>query len=490
MSVRLTTAEFIRRAKIIYGEKYTYELTEYVSAHIPLLVTCDVHGPVKTRAANFLSGKGCRACGRLVTASKLYKSTEDFIAAAKKKHGNRYDYSRTIYKGATVKAEFICQDHGLFLQTPQNHMQNNGCKKCGTKAIIAARLLTREEFIRRAVLVHGDRYDYSEVEYKGVFVKAKIKCKDHGAFWQTPDRHMAGNGCRRCSVNGPSTPELEILEFVKTLDPSAEGSHRTAIGRQELDVYSPSRNIAIEFNGLYYHSDKFRESTYHLEKLQICRSKGIDLIQIFEDEWADPIKKQIVKSIIASRFGATELKIPARKTVRKPITAKEARAFLAVNHIQGFASANFYDGLFYDGELVCVMLMAYPRAAITKSKTEYELELVRFATLKNTAVQGGFTKLLAPYRDRSIVTYCDRRVFNAKGYERCGFEKVRDNAPEYYYIKHQKRYSRHGFQRSKLPGKLKTFDPLLTEKVNMEANGYKRIYGCGTTTFAYNPSPK
>jgi hypothetical protein len=486
MSKKLTTEEFILRARAIHGDRYDFSKTKYGSAHEQVTVTCKVHGDIQTRPANFLSGKGCRHCGRVIAAESQANTTAGFIEVAKSKHGDRYDYSRTDYKGATRKVVIGCVAHGYFLQTPQNHLQNNGCKQCGLEARALTRMMTNEEFIRRAKIIHGDRYSYSRVEYQGVFKKVEILCQDHGYFSQTPDRHLAGCGCSGCAAVGPSLPELELLDFVRTLDPDVEGSNRSVIGNLELDIFSAKHRIAVEFHGLYYHSDKFRPANYHLDKLKLCQTEGIDLIQVFEDEWADPIKRRIVESIIQSRFWRYSNRIAARKTEKRKVSAKEARAFLTDNHIQGFTPADHYDGLYSKGELVSLMLMSKPRAAITKAKSKYDLELVRFASKLNTQVQGGFTKLLKPYQDRSIVTYCDRRVFNAKGYEKCGFVKMRNNAPEYYYTKGGKRFSRYGFQRSKLASKLKEFDPALTERENMLYNGYHRIYGCGTTTFALN----
>lgn len=486
MSKRLTTEEFISRAEKMYGDRYVYEKIKYESAHKKVSIGCKIHGDFEATPANFLSGKGCKKCGREAAARAVSLDTSSFIAKAKLKHGDRYDYSEVIYLGMTTSVSILCREHGPFEQTPQNHLQNGGCKSCGLDNRAATRTLQPEQVLDRFKAIHGDKYDYSKMVYQGIFAKIDILCPEHGVFQQTPDRHMAGCGCPSCASGGPSTPELEILAFVTSIDPEAEGSNRTVIAPQELDIYSEKHKLAIEFHGLYFHSDKFRSPKYHSEKLQKCREVGVDLIQVFEDEWADPVKRGIVKSIIASRMGEYKNRIAARKTVRKPITAAEARRFLSDNHLQGFAAADKYEGLEYEGEMVCVMLLTPPRSALTKAKNEYDLELVRFATKLGWQVQGGFTKLLHPHKDKRIVTYCDKRVFNAKGYEACGFRRIRENAPEYYYVRGAKRYSRHGFQRKNLPAKLKYFDPALTERENMARNRYHRIYGCGTTTFALN----
>lgn len=487
MSKKLTLEEFISKARSKHGDAFSYEKTEYVSAHKKLTVTCKKHGDFQITPANLMHKQACKQCAMEAKTKKLSVTRDEFIERAKARHGDRYDYSRVVYTGMTAKEEFICKVHGAFKQTPQGHLNNGGCELCGSEKRAKSRTLSKEEFVRRAKLVHGNAYGYEEVEYEGVFSKVKITCGIHGPFYQTPDRHMAGNGCVKCSATGPSTPELEILDFVKTLDAGVIGSARNVIPPFELDVYSEKHRIAVEFHGLYFHSELFREPKYHLNKLLMCKEKGVDLIQVFEDEWSDPVKREIVKSIIRSRFGHYDRRIYARNTKVVALSSEEARAFFDENHIQGFATAKTYTGLTHNEELVSAMILSEPRAAITKAKLKYDLELVRFVSKKRTQVLGGFTKLLSSFRDKSIVTYCDRRLFNASGYSKCGFVKIRDNAPEYYYVKKQNRFSRHGFRKSKLGAILSAYDSEATERENMRANGFYRIYGCGTTTFVLNP---
>ena len=487
MAKRLTTEEFISRAEEVHPEKYSYNSTEYKSAHAQLTVTCPIHGNFLTRPANFLAGKGCKKCGRDLAASKLFKDRDFFIARAVAKHGDRYDYSKLEYTGIHDRGVIICKVHGEFSQSLNNHLKNGGCKLCGDEVRRAKRLLGGEEFLRRAKAVHGSKYDYSADSYENIFIKYRILCPEHGAFYQTPDRHLAGCGCPTCAATGPSNPELEILAFIQTLDAEAIGSDRSIIRPAELDIVSVKHKLAVEFNGLYFHSDKFRDSRYHLQKLNKCITAGYDLIQVFEDEWINPVKRDIIKSIVSARMGFFERRIYARNTKIAELSAKEARAFFNDNHIQGFTAAGIYQGLFLGDELVSAAIFCAPRKAITKSKTGYDLELARFVTTKNTQVVGGLSKLLSPYNDKSIVTYCDRRIFNAKGYSSCGFKQVRINSPEYYYVRGATRFSRHGFRKSNLESKLKYYDENLTERENMERNRYHRIYGCGTITFVRNP---
>ena len=121
------------------------------------------------------------------------KTTEEFIRRAKKVHGDKYDYSKVEYKGTHTKVCIICPIHGEFFQTPNNHLHGQGCLACGGR-----KQLTKEEFIQKAREVHGDKYDYSKVEYVNKNTKVKIICPIHGEFFQTPNNHLQGHGCHKC----------------------------------------------------------------------------------------------------------------------------------------------------------------------------------------------------------------------------------------------------------------------------------------------------
>jgi hypothetical protein len=121
------------------------------------------------------------------------KTTEEFIRRAKKVHGDKYDYSKVEYKGTHTKVCIICPIHGEFFQTPNNHLHGQGCLACGGR-----KQLTKEEFIQKAREVHGDKYDYSKVEYVNKNTKVKIICPIHGEFEQEPNSHLEGKGCPNC----------------------------------------------------------------------------------------------------------------------------------------------------------------------------------------------------------------------------------------------------------------------------------------------------
>lgn len=493
---------FIAKCQEVHQDRVDLSEIEYHNSQTPVTLRCTIHNVrYSQKPNNALMGKtGCPKCttAKKREASPTRLTTAEFIAKCKAVHGDKYDYSKTVYVSAHKPATITCPIHGDFEQIVRLHHMGCGCPSCGNILKRVNQLDTPEEFLALVRSVHGDKYDYTNANYTDNLAPVKIVCRTHGAFYQTPKDHKKGNGCPKCGFAGPSKPELEVADYVRSLfaegpagTPQIEIGNRQAISPYELDIYLPEHKLAIEFNGVYYHSEKFIDKRYHLDKLERCQEAGIDLLQVFSDEWEDDTKQKIIKSIIASRLGKNSRKVFARNTKVVELTAATARQFLTENHLQGFAASSKYYGLeTKQGELVSVMLLTPPRKGITVSKKEYELELVRFASLRHTTVVGGFSKLLKQAQNKSVVTYCDRRVFNAKGYEAVGFEKLHHNPPEYYYAKSRSgRLSRLGFQKQHLAKKLENYDPSKTERQNMLANGYLRVYGCGTTTLVLNTRP-
>ena len=159
----------------------------------------------------------------------------------------------------------------------------------------------------------------------------------------------------------------------------------------ELDIFSPKYNIAIEYDGLYWHNEKNVDMNYHLMKTELCENKGIQLIHIFEDEWTD--KQDIVKSRLKSIFGVIDNRIYARKCEIKEVSHNESKLFLEKNHIQGNVNSKYRYGLYYNNELVSLMTFGNMRKSLG-SKTKNECyELLRFCNKLNTSVIGGASKL-------------------------------------------------------------------------------------------------
>ena len=286
---------------------------------------------------------------------------------------------------------------------------------------------------------------------------------------------------------GTSYSEKEMVDFIKSIyDGEIIENTKKIIPPKELDVYISNKNLAIEFNGVHWHDENHVDKNYHLTKTNMCNEKGIDLIHVFEDDWLE--RKEIVKSMIASRLGVYKEKIFARKCQIKEIEKDQAKIFFNENHLQGFAYGDLYLGLMFNDELIqCICINK-------KGWHDRNVELTRMVTKLNTQVVGGFSKLMKHISDyieyKSITSYVYKAWFNGKGYIESGFKIVKENNPSYSYVVNGRRVHKSHFRKDKIKkmferGELKFYDSDKTEHENMIENKIYRIYDCGTMKVIY-----
>jgi len=194
-----TTIEFIEEAKKIHNNKYNYSKVKYINKKTKVCIICPEHGEFWQRPSDHLQGAGCYECGRKKCKGKKV-TTESFIKNAIKIHENKYDYSKTNYIGSKTKVCIICPEHGEFWQLPTAHLQGQGCPKC-KKYKIGKNKYNTQIFIEKSKLIHGNKYDYSKVNYIDSLTKVCIICPEHGEFWQEPNSHLRGNGCKKCATD-------------------------------------------------------------------------------------------------------------------------------------------------------------------------------------------------------------------------------------------------------------------------------------------------
>ena len=212
-NIRKSTSQFIDDAKRIHCDKYDYSKVEYVNTHTPIKLICRKCGIVFSQEpASHLAGRGCPKCAHKQTHLRI--NQEQFIERAKKVHGDKYDYSQTAYVNMHTKVTIICPIHGIFLQNPQTHVSGSGCPKCKRDKHIERITKGLPYFLERAHEVHGDKYDYSKVEYVNRQKKVCIICPKHGEFYQSPESHVQGHGCIRCG-NSQEKKHLTNNEFIK-----------------------------------------------------------------------------------------------------------------------------------------------------------------------------------------------------------------------------------------------------------------------------------
>jgi len=286
-----------------------------------------------------------------------------------------------------------------------------------------------------------------------------------------------------------SKGEIEVKEFVEELGFSVEKSkNRKLLDGKEIDLIIPKINLGIEYNGLYYHTEKMgKNSTYHLDKTMACDRIGYKLIHIFEDEWV--INKELVKNKLKHILKVNNgIKIGGRNVNIKKIDGKEKGLFLKENHIQGNDNSTINYGAYYNNELVGVMTFSNKRN-MTKT-TDGEYELTRYATKQNYIINGLASKFIKrfinDYSPKNIISFADRRWtldVNNNLYTNIGFKLVDLVKPNYCYynskVDKHRRFHKFGFGKNTIKKKYPNMDFNKTEKELTAELGYDRIWDCG-----------
>jgi len=300
--------------------------------------------------------------------------------------------------------------------------------------------------------------------------------------------------CRRCNPFSNSSYEIELYnylsKYISNIIKNPKILKNPITDRfLEVDLYCPDLNVAIEIDGLYWHSSEHQlNDNYHLMKTEISNNQGIQLIHIFEDEWC--YKKEIVLSRISNLLHLSNLKrIHARQCIIKPVEFSQKKKFLDTNHIQGNDVSCVNLGLFYNNMLVS--LMTFSKGSIAKGHVKQDgyFELSRFCNLCFHKIPGAASKLLSyfikNYEWINIFSYADRRWSQGNVYYKLGFQLASAVAPNYWYMNKNnlmKRIHRFTFRKSNLK-KMNSYDELLSEKDIMSKEGYVWIYDCGNLKF-------
>jgi len=278
-----------------------------------------------------------------------------------------------------------------------------------------------------------------------------------------------------------SFKELELYNFIKSIyNGQIIQSYRDGL---EIDIYLPELKIGFEFNGLYWHSELFKDKNYHLDKTKHFNKRDIRIIHIWEDDWSD--RRDILESQIKNWIGLTDNKIYGRKCVIKEIDdVSEYRNFLNNNHIQGYVSASLKIGLYYNDELVS--LMTFDHFEGRKKMLDSEWNLSRFCNKINTSVIGGASKLISyfnkTYKPTRVISFADKSWSTGNLYTNLGFYIKNITYPNYSYIVNKNRSNKQKWTKKKL---IKMgYDKNLSESKIMEDNlGSYKIFDCGQIKF-------
>ena len=277
MKLRYTTEEVIEKFKEIHKDKYTYEHFVYNGSHTKSIVTCPVHGDFLVTPNKYLLGRGCPKC-----ANNIKLTNDEFKRRIIEIFGEEYLLNEVNYQCCKSKIKLYCKKHGYFVSTAYHLLQGHGCPKCGVKKNADKKRLTICDCIERFREIHGDKYDYSKMDYINTRTKICIICPEHGEFWQTPQKHMSGQGCPKCKR---SHMENDISMLLTNNNIEFIGQKKFSwLGLQSLDFYLPKYNIGIECQGMQHF-----EPTRHFKncevllkrdelKYQLCNENNLKLL--------------------------------------------------------------------------------------------------------------------------------------------------------------------------------------------------------------------
>lgn len=295
--------------------------------------------------------------------------------------------------------------------------------------------------------------------------------------------------CSKCdTIHVGSAGERELADFVESMGFEIVRNHKfTHNGiRRELDIFIPMLNTGIEYNGIYWHSDKIRAKSYHKDKLDFFQELGIRVMFVWENDWMK--NKALILDRIRHKLGKTDKQtIYARKTTVAEINIHDYREFLTTHHYQGYTSSTFRYGLYYNGTIVSVMGLSKTSSRPGIGNTVPEYELVRFCSSEN--VVGGMSKLFSHFvkvhNPITVITYSMNEFNTGKSYTSMGFEYKKDTQPGYWYIDTQgNRF--HRYKYNKLALVRQGHDPKLTEFEIMDNEPFHRVYDAGNKIYIWN----
>lgn len=289
--------------------------------------------------------------------------------------------------------------------------------------------------------------------------------------------------CLKCNPlnNHTSNGHLEVVHFLNELKvDNVIINSRSIISPYELDIYLPDYSLAIEFNGVYWHSELIKDKSYHVNKYKICRDNGLQLIQIWEDDWL--YKKEIIKSIIRNKLNLNCISLGARKCDIREVSNKETIQFLNDNHIQGWSISKYRYGLYYKNELVSLMTISESRKNMNGKDGSFEL--TRFCNKMNTNIIGSLSRLYKYFTKEigtvNMISYSDNDFFTGDSYLKLGM-KYEGESLNYWWCDGRKRLNRWNFRKDKLVKE--GFDKNLSESQIMLSRGWFRCYGSGNKKY-------
>ena len=233
----MDTEKFVKKAKEIHGDKYDYSKVFYTNRNTEVCIICPNHGEFWQKPSNHLRGYGCKKCQYEIVSEKLSSNTDEFLEKSRKIYGDMYDFSKVKYVNSSSKVCIICPKHGEFFITPNDFLDGHGCPECAKVSRNEKLSSGFDKFLKKAKEIHGDKYDYSKVDYVNSSTKVCIICPKHGEFWQTPHAHLNGLGCKKCGV------EKRVSERKLSLDDFIERANKIHDNKYDYSLVTEFKNV-------------------------------------------------------------------------------------------------------------------------------------------------------------------------------------------------------------------------------------------------------
>ena len=477
-----------------FNNRFTYDYTTFKGHREPMRMICPDHGEFWAEPSRHLHTKeagGCKQCGNLLRAARRGRPDDEWFALATKIHGSKYEYLN-ISPLKSVSGEnkriitYVCLEHGEQTQGLENHLYaKKGCIKCAHNKIAENYLRDPADVVRELENLFPGRLGFEKFNYEGGVTLFTLVCKEHEVEFKTNmtniRTHPSFYSCPKCAPRCDSSAQRGIYNAVKTLRLKAKYNDRKILAGKEIDILIPDLNLGIEYNGVYWHSEKWltrvRDAKWHMvEKQQLATGKGVELVH-----FDSTIPSEKIINFIKFKAGKVA-RIFARKTVSAQVEQSTAEAMLDELHIQGAAKGCTSYGLFQNKELLGVA--SFSRATSERgNKDPHRWELRRMVF--NCQVIGGASKLLKAFTRehpevRSLISYSDNRWFTGGVYNALGFEHTKDCPLDYAYTKGDSIWHKAQFKHSAMKTKPNfVYDENLSEIQNCHNNGYFRIWDCG-----------
>lgn len=462
ISYKMSEGEVLQRLYILDSIDYKlvkpFNYLDYIDYNQIFEVECNIGHIYQTTIKKITIGYKCSVCAdnHLYTISGLKEKGKEILGL---------ELISTSYSGVNDKLEWECKNGHTIIGSWSSLKQNvNACNICWERSIFNIDMFKLE--------LEKRGFNYISGEYQTNRSKIEVKCPNLHVYTTDWFRFVTNRyGCPYCNVN---KPEGEIFEFIKSIYPGLIIQRDRSVlkmyekGGYELDFYLPELKLAIEHNGLYWHSENLKGKTYHFDKREACEQNGIKLIMINEDEWLD--KKDIVKSIISNAIGVSE-SIYARSCEIRVLTGRE---YFEKNHLMGYTSAKQI-ALVYKDQTV---------AAMSYKVVKNELHIIRFCNSLNIRVVGGFSKLLNFIQKETnikiVVNFVDLRYGSTKAYNNLGFwlEGITNG---WKWTDFKNTYNR-------LQCRANMDSRRLTQKQHAEELGWVKIYDAGQAKLVKNIS--